>query len=237
MLKTTLKIANITVQVIHNFDYLSVLCKDYISQETPEITIEVSLEDMEAERVGPVLLSKDGYLESLAFFRKFSEILTKRGIILFHSCVVEVNDKAYMFTAPSGTGKSTHASLWLELLGDKAKIINGDKPFVGFEGDIPMMYSTPYMGKEGWGYNGTAPIAGICFIYRSENNTISKITPSNAFAKAYAQTLIPKDTMAATVAMGVLAKLLETVPLYSLGCNISLEAAKLSYTTMTGELI
>lgn len=235
MKKTIFSIAEITVQVTHTYEYLSLLCADYLSKKDPEIEIVISQEDIEAERVGPASLSQDGYLESLAFYRKFCEMVSNRGIFLFHCCALEVEGKAYLFTANSGTGKSTHGRLWMEAFGEKVKVLNGDKPLIKQKNGKMYIFGTPFTGKERWGYNGSAPIAGVCFIRRSEKNSIERITSTQGMIKAYSQTLIPSDPESASVIIKELTYLLESVPLYSLGCNISLDAAKLSFTTMTGE--
>lgn len=237
MIETTLCIAGVTVCVAHQYEYITRLCADYVSQMEPQLYISVTQEDIQAEKVGPVLDFTEGYLEGLAFFRKFCNAIATRGLILFHCCAIEVDGKAYLFSAPSGTGKSTHGRLWLELLGDRAMVLNGDKPLVGITDGQPTVYGTPNRGKEGWGYNGSAPIGGICFIRRGEINRIASITPEEAFPEAYAQTIIPRTTEQATAAVDILAKMLGRVPIYRLECNISQEAAKLSYQTMTGDIL
>lgn len=63
-----------------------------------------------------------------------------------HGTVVDHNGQAYMFTAPSGTGKTTHAKLWLDNLPD-AFIVNGDKPFIIAGDEQPKACGTPWAGK------------------------------------------------------------------------------------------
>ena len=91
---------------------------------------------------------------------------------LLHAAVIEVDGLAYAFAAPSGTGKTTHIALWKKFFGDRANIINGDKPIIRFENGTPYIYGTPWCGKEGYNINTKAPLAALCFIERSPENTI-----------------------------------------------------------------
>ena len=88
------------------------------------------------------------YLETLALLRKVAEVLPEKDGFLMHGAVIQWKDKAYMFTAPSGTGKTTHIRLWRKYLGQGVSIINGDKPFIRIVDDCVRIYGTPWAGKE-----------------------------------------------------------------------------------------
>lgn len=70
------------------------------------------------------------YLETLAALRKIADFMPEKDCFLMHGAVVAWKDQGYLFTAPSGTGKSTHLALWKKYLGDQAEVINGDKRFL-----------------------------------------------------------------------------------------------------------
>lgn len=229
--------AGLKVSVFHNYANLTKFLSDYLITCPTDIEIDITTGDIDYEKEKSDAIYPDYYLESLAFLRKFCSCAADYGIVLFHSCAVVCDEKAYLFTAPSGTGKSTHADLWCKLLGKKVKILNGDKPFIKFMGDIPYAYGSPFDGKEHLSYNGSAEIAGICFLHQSRDNSIEMVTSSEAFRWAYPQTLKPEGTAQCKKAVETIIRLINKVPLYSLGCNISTEAARLSYETMTGEKI
>lgn len=229
--------AGLKVSVHHNYDNLTKFLSDYLTSCPTDIKIDITTDDINHEREKSDGIYPDYYLEFLAFLRKFCSRAADYGIVLFHSSAVVCDEKAYLFTAPSGTGKSTHADLWCKLLGEKVKILNGDKPFLRFTEDIPYAYGSPFDGKEHLSYNGRAEIAGICFLYQSRDNNIERVSPLEAFKWVYPQTLKPEETAQCKKAVETMIRLINKVPLYSLGCNISTEAAKLSYETMTGEKI
>lgn len=233
----TYKFAQISVLAKYNYKYLDSQCRDYLTDEEPKIEIEVTQEDIEKEKVA---ISKeegtfsDGYLESLAFYRKLCARLAIEDIILFHGAAVEVNGKAYLFTAPSGTGKTTHISLWDKILKDKMTIINGDKPLLKVSDKI-IVYGTPWDGKEKQSTNTFAELGGICIIKRGIENKIKQITANEALGTLMSQTYRPvqKENMKKVLENVLL--LSSKVPLWQLECNISEEAAWTSYNAMCKE--
>ena len=236
---TTIQLAGHIVQITHQYLQLRWVFRRYLSAEAPQLFLELTQADIDAEReAAPEDFSEDfseDSLERLAFHRKFCAAIATEGQILFHACAMEVEGKAYLFAAPSGTGKSTHAFQWKRLFGERVRILNGDKPALGLENGQAMVYGTPYQGKENWGYPGQAPIGGICFLRRGEENTIRPISPSEAFPLAYIQLFRPSSPDLLAEAVQTLIAILHRVPLYALHCNVSPEAAILSYTTLTGE--
>lgn len=232
----TYKIADITVEAAYNYKFLDIQCKDYESNEAPQIHIDVYQEDIERERNA----SEDGYkfpagyLESLAFYRKLSERVAMDDILLFHSAAVEVGGKAYLFTAPSGTGKTTHIALWEKIHGDKMTIINGDKPLLKVSEKV-IVYGTPWDGKERQSTNTSAEVAGICILKRAADNRIKKITPNEALATLMSQTYRPEGKENLRKMLQNVVALSTKVPVWLLECNISEEAARTSYNAMSKE--
>ena len=113
------------------------------------------------------------YMVTGAMF--FDELLNHNGIV-FHSSAVVYNNKAYLFTAPSGTGKSTHTSLWIKYLGnEKAKILNDDKPALVFENGKVYAYGTPFSGKTDLNINEKYELGGICYLSQGDKNEIKNV--------------------------------------------------------------
>jgi hypothetical protein len=178
----------------------------------------------------------DYYLESLALFRKLCEyVLSSANGIIFHSSAIAVDGEGYLFTAPSGTGKSTHTRLWRELLGDKAIMINDDKPIIRYEDGEFYVYGTPWTGKHRLGENVRVKIKAICEIKRAKENRMEKLSPFEMFITIMNQTLRPKGEEDLDKLLKLIEKLLSKVKTFRLYCNVSIDAAKLSYNTLKGE--
>lgn len=231
------KVADIVFSAKINFKYTEMLCKNYEYDGTePEVfTAEITANDIMAEKVKAPEYP-DAYLESLALFRKLCEhTLSYADGIIFHSSAIMVDGEAYLFTAPSGTGKSTHTRLWREMLGDKAVMINDDKPIIRYvDGDF-YVYGTPWNGKHRLDTNCRAKIKAICKIYQAKENQIEKCGVSEMLMTILNQTIRPDNLQDMDKLLSIIDKLLTQVKLYKLGCNVSAEAAELSYNTMKKE--
>lgn len=229
----TYMFAQIPVLARYNYEYLEKQCRDYITDKAPKVEIDITLADIEKEKAasGDDGIYSNGYLESLAFYRKLCEKIALDDIILFHGAAVEVDGKAYLFTAPSGTGKTTHIALWSQILKEKMTIINGDKPLISVSDKI-VVYGTPWDGKEKQSKNTSAEIGGICILKRGKENKIRRISAVEALGTLMSQTFRPtgKENMK-SVLRNVLT-LSSKVPLWILECNISEEAAWTSYNAM-----
>jgi hypothetical protein len=149
-----------------------------------------------------------------------------------HCAVIEYEGNGYAFAAQSGTGKSTHVSLWQKRFGNDVRIINGDKPIMRFYEDGLYAFGTPWCGKEGYNENDSVKLKGICFLERDTVNRISRITPKEAVTRIFHQVLTPSDLETLDALFPLLDRMLREVPCYVLGCNISEEAADVSYNGM-----
>lgn len=231
---------DITVEATYRYDYIKAYCRDYVTDKEPDIFITVTDEDLRREEAfsrknGDTAHYPDGYLEFLALYRKFCDTVADKGVILMHGCAVATDGGAYIFTAPSGTGKTTHARLWLELLGDKAFVLNGDKPLINANGEDPVVYGTPWDGKEHLSRNEKLPFKAVCLIERSEQNSISELSSDDALKILLSQVYRPEDTSKMQSVLNTMISLVGKVRFYRLRCNISREAADLSYNTLTKE--
>ena len=230
------KIADVVFDAKTIYNYTVKLCENYLyaGDEQPEFSVIIDKSDIDAERnQGGAEKFPDYYLESLALFRKLCDyILENKQGIIFHCSAVEVGGKAYLFTAPSGTGKSTHARLWKQMLGDKMTYINDDKPIIRYvDGDF-YVYGTPWNGKHRLDTNARAKIAAICEIKRGEKNSIEKLTPKEMLMVVLNQTLRPKSVAELDKFIQIIDKMLKRVSLFRLYCDISEGAALTSYNAM-----
>ncbi len=225
--------AELTVHVSHQYEYLSEMCRDYISTRTPDVSITLTDEDVARERER----SEDGctnapYLESLAFYRKLCEWAVFHRVLLFHCSAIAVDGVAYLFAAPSGTGKSTHTALWRRVFGERAVMINDDKPLLLLEQDGARVFGTPWDGKHRLSNNISAPIGGICFLARGEQNEIERVSPNEALPRLLGQTFRPEGAEGTARMLQLAIELTARVPMWSLRCNISEQAVHTAYGAM-----
>ena len=228
-------IADLNIDIQYSHKYLDFLCKDYLASDqsvTPDFSVAPLPEDFEKDRL--VLDSKnypDAYLKSLSVYRQIArKILEYDGIIL-HASVIEKDGKAYAFTAPSGTGKSTHCRLWLDVFPD-ARIINGDKPLIRYIDGKLYAYGTPWCGKENYNINTKAELSSICFLSRGNENSITAIDKNAALKKIFSQLLLPETMSQSENFFNMLTLICEKVKFFHLQCNMEKEAAIVSYNGM-----
>ena len=164
----------------------------------------------------------------------FYKELLKNGGLQLHSSAVVVDRKAYLFSANSGTGKSTHTGLWLKLFGDKAIILNDDKPALRKKDGIWYAYGTPWSGKHDISVNTGVPVAGICMIERGQENVIEPFDGRQAILAVFSQCSVIKSAEYRILQLELLDDLIRNVPIWKLHCNMEIEAAKVSYEAMSG---
>ena len=229
-------IAGLTVQINNKYEYVRRLCRDYILEnaDAPDITVEVGDDEIQREIDASEISVGPAYCEGICIYRNICRQLPSRfGAFLMHCAVVEYKGAGYAFAAKSGTGKSTHISLWQKRFGDDVKIINGDKPILKFVGDKLYAYGTPWCGKEGFNVNGSVPLKAICFLERGEKNSIVGISPADALTRIFHQVLPPDTLEYVDTMFPLIDRMLSEIPFYVLKCNISEEAAEVAYGEMS----
>ena len=177
-----LEIAGLATYVQPMFFSTREYCRPYLTERQPEFFIEVTAEDLirqqaaldqEADQEGLRRRKfTDPFLERTVIQEKIAEKLLEKDTLLLHGSTVAVDGQAYLFTAPCGTGKSTHTRLWREQFGGRAVMVNDDKAFLQLRRDGVWVYGSPWTGKHGIGNNISVPLKGICFLQRGTNNKI-----------------------------------------------------------------
>ena len=173
---------------------------DYPADGTPEFCVHVEQRDIEAARMQSSSPQRDDprydlILEKQALHRLLTERLLDEDILLLHGAVIAVEDQAFLFTAPSGTGKTYQIYHWLINCPD-AFVVNGDKPFIRFsdDGTPPLACGSPWAGKENLYTNTMVPLKAIVLMERTENhNHIEQISFASAFPTLLQQTYRPED--------------------------------------------
>lgn len=225
------KIADIVFDADLKYRKTYNIMKDYLSDEEPaRFKIELSDEDIKREKeFSPYQLDISSY-ESIAIYRKYIyEVLDKYDAFFFHCSSVAVDNKAIMFTAKSGTGKSTHRKLWVKNFKDKVTVINDDKPVIRKVDGVFYVYGTPWKGKEGVGENIRVRADSLCFLSRSVKNYIGSISTSEAVSKLLNQTIRPAELRLMDNLLSLLDGFLKQVKCYDLRVNTDDDAAKIAY--------
>ena len=201
------------------------------SEDSADIVIDVTPQRVQlaAER-HPELNSNDW--EYMLTGSDFYNALIEHDGVLLHSSCVAVDGVAYAFSADSGTGKSTHTALWLKHFGERAHMVNDDKPAIRIIDGRVFACGTPWSGKYDYSTPELLPLAGICFLERSEENRIKRADPSKAIYNFFAQTVRHLEADRMKKLLSVLDRIFKLVPIYELGCNISDEAVLTSYNAM-----
>lgn len=209
--------------------------KPYLSdnQDNSDIDIEINVtpERVDAMKREHPELNGDDW-EYMLTGQDFYTRLIDFGGILLHSSCIAVDGMAYAFSADSGTGKSTHTQLWLKHFGDRAHMVNDDKPAIRIIDGKVYACGTPWSGKYDYSTPELVPLAGICFLERSEENHIKKADTSKAIYNIFAQTVRKLGAQKMEKLLTVLDEIFKLVPIYELGCNISDEAVLTSYNAM-----
>lgn len=225
------KVANLYVEV-PTAGGMDSRCENYICEEQhiADIVIKEAWYRMQAY---PESLGEDiaVYLESGWQF--YAGLINFEGLML-HASAVELDGKAYLFSGPSGMGKSTHTKLWQQLFGEKAQIFNDDKPALRREDGRWYAYGTPWCGKDGINQNKRIPLAGICFLKRGQENVIRRLDEKDVIGHVLHQTLHQfKTAERLGPLLDSLGRLVQEIPVFELENLPEEAAARLSYETMS----
>lgn len=238
----TVCLAGVNVRIHPHFSRVKQLCSDYLTEIAADFEVSVTDEDIQEERrlseadsageSGQKNIYPDSYLEMLTVYRKTALKMLDYDAILFHGSAVVVDDKAYLFTAPSGTGKSTHTRLWREYFGQRAWMVNDDKPLLRLTENGVLVCGTPWDGKHHLSRNAMVPLNAICLIERDQTNNIRPMSPRDAFGVCMRQCYLPEEPEQMEKALTLLDRLLGSVRFYRLGCNMEPDAARVAYEGM-----
>ena len=242
-MKFTVCLAGINIAITSLFDEVYDFCRDYLTDAPADMSVSVTAEDIFNEKIKnireaqleglPVVDYPDSYLETLAVYRKIVTKMLDFDTFLMHGAVVAVGDKAWLFTAPSGTGKTTHINLWLNNI-PGSYVVNGDKPLIHI-GDECTVYGTPWAGKEGMNQNIGVKLCGIVVLNRGAENHIEKVSMTQILPVLIQQSYRPKERIELEKTLSLLSRMGKKIPMYQLFCNMNPDAALTAYNVLNGE--
>ena len=242
MAEFIMKLAGHTAKVTSLFESTPQYFKSYLTEDPAEFSIAVTREDIafeqadlleEALRDGfkPRVFT-DPFLERAAIQRAFAEYLFDHRILLFHGSAIAVDQEGYLFTAHSGTGKSTHTRLWMQAFTNRAVMVNDDKPFLSLTQEGVLLHGSPWSGKHGLDCNVTVPLKGLCILERGSENRIFPVSSEEALPMLRKQAYAPLDERKYPAFLELTLQLSEALPLWKMACTKDLEAALVAYNAM-----
>jgi len=236
-------------ELIIDFDtrfpkYVRRRCAKYLADaggvgDAPALRISASEDDLRRANAGQV---GEPEAELYAMTITLNELLPSLDRLMMHGVAIECDGKGFIFTAESGVGKSTHAQLWQNYLGEgRVLVINGDKPILWFreDGEI-LVCGTPWNGKENLDENRCLPLHGICLLKRlaecpGENiPSITQASREDAFEFLLHQIFLPTNSEAQLKTFRLIEKLYENVPVYHLVTDMSREGVMISSGCLLG---
>ncbi len=222
------------------------LCRDYLTsgreedfrvETTPADLVfeherslrEAALEGRRQQRYS------EAYLETLAVYRRIAVRMPDYNTWLMHGSAVAAGDSAFLFTAASGIGKTTHTRLWLQTI-PGSYVINGDKPLLQLRNGRCTVWGTPWSGKERMNRNAGVPLRGICILERGKENRIEELSFMDAVPLLLQQSYRPAEPAAMQKTLQLVYGLKDSVRFYRLQCNMDPSAALVAYQGMTGRI-
>ena len=161
--------------------------------------------------------------------------LARKGVFLLHSSLVRRPEgDAILFTAPSGTGKSTQAGLWERYAG--ADTLNGDRSLIRRIDGVWTAFGSPFAGTSGIYRNESAPIRALVVLRQAPENTIRRLNRAEAFRLIYSESVLPRwhhDAHERIIALA--AEIVSEVPVYLLACTPDERPVTLLKNTLEGE--
>lgn len=245
MKETIIQLAMKNVSIHTKYESTVTYCQDYCTNAPADFKIITTQDDILYERQKSAKEARmegipqydfpDPYYEITALQRKISEHLFEFDTLLFHGSVVALGGKAFLFTAKSGTGKSTHTRFWREVFGSRAVMINDDKPFLKINDDGVTVYGSPWNGKHRIGSNTSAPLKAICILERGTENHISEISAKEALPMLLQQSHRPMRMSMMPHYLDLIDQLSQKVRFYRLSCTMDPQAAVVAYEGMTNK--
>lgn len=242
MTNFTISVAGWKVAINALFESTRTYCEDYLCIGEPDFTVAITKEDISMERKKseqedilegiPARQFSDAYLETLAVYRKLCTQLLQRDALLFHGSVIAVDGEGYLFTAKSGTGKSTHTALWRREFGERAEMINDDKPLLKLTPGGILACGTPWNGKHRLGCSKMVPLKAICILERDKINQIRRIPSREALPMLLQQSFRTATPAGMMQLLDKLEQIMDRTNIYRLGCNMDPEAARVAYAGM-----
>ena len=224
-----IRIAELNIDVASRGRYIEKLSDKYITDfDTPDISIDVSKADVEAELNATEYQFSAEYCEATAVYRKIGYRLPEFDAFIFHAATFRFKDRGIALVATSGTGKSSHMQNWIKLFGDEVEVINGDKPVVRMKNGTPFAYGTPWCGKENLSKNDSVKLTDICFIVRAKENKTRLLQNEEITSRILNQVVIPRGSQNIIKTLDLIDQMLKKCRIWEIKCTADVSSAEVS---------
>lgn len=228
----SIRLADLNVGINCKYNYTEVFCKDYKTDcDKFDITAQVTDDEIAKER-SLISGTTPAYAENICVYRNIAEQLPEYSRAVFHGAAITYKDMGVIFTAPSGTGKTTHIKLWHKYLKDNVKVINGDKPIIRIQDGTLTAFGTPWSGKEFFQNNISAKVFGICVLAQGKENKIKELSKQEAAAYLMHQIYLPKNASALSDTLSMLDQIINSVPCYFAEIDMTEQAVKTTFEAL-----
>lgn len=220
-------IGDLKVEISPVYDALENRAAPFLLQENTKADISVKTTDEQLAALAKACgFGKDmaEYQQSCVCFCE--EIIKHQGFVL-HASAVKTKEGCFLFSAPSGVGKSTHAAIWQRLF--NAEIINDDKPTVRQTEEGIIAYGTPWCGSGFVRKNDKAPVKALYFIRRAKDNRAFRLDNDKAVYLMLESMYRPTETENMDKLCATLDAFVKNVPVFGLECDISDAAANTAF--------
>lgn len=228
-------IAGLKVEMDPIFPLMQSRSEKYLNDFSGKADITINLPEglFEKMRERMPLLTDEIAEQTATSIIFYTELLKHNGFLLHSSCI-NYKNRAYIFTADSGTGKSTHTGLWKRYI-EGVEFINDDKPAIRLVDGAYYACGTPWSGKTSLNNDVLLPVGGVALLKRGTVNTIKPAETGKAVTFIIKQTRRPQSEALLESFAGLLEGFVKTVPIYEFTCDISEQAVKTSFEALTGE--
>ena len=228
MVNFKIEIADIVVEINAFNETTLKYCSDFLTDKESNYVITMTKEDLENEKH----INEDGKVyaneEISALYRRIADIFVEENVLVVHGSSFKVGNNAFVVTARSGVGKSTHVNLLKEYSGKDFEYINDDKPLLVIKDDLTL-YSSPWNGKERRGNNTSAPLRSVIFLNRGTTNSYKKIDNSgDIYFRLLSQIYLPRDKAKREKALSLIDILLKRISFYEINVNTDISSAEMT---------
>ena len=237
-----IELAGVPVEIKCRHPYNKIFLQDYLTDKEPLFTVEPSQADLDkilkefeatAQSEGRKTEEySEVFLENNAIHALLAENLVDYSVLLMHGSAIALDGEAYIFTAKSGTGKSTHARLWRKHFGERAFMINDDKPMLKVTDGGVWVYGTPWNGKHRLSQNTSAPLKAIVYLTRDTENHIEPLKKADVFPVIFKQAYYSENSDKLRKILQMENEIMRIVKCYKLGCNMNPNAATIAWEGM-----
>ena len=165
----------------------------------------------------------------------FEYVLIHHERVILHASLISFRNQGIVFTAPSGTGKSTQADLWKKQFSD-VEIINGDRTILSCESGTIVAHGLPFCGTSGIALNRSLPLGAVIILRQGKENRIRRPKPAEAIKALLAECTVDIwDQRGMEIVIKLLKEILIRIPVYIYECLPDVSAADFLKNNMIKE--